>query len=211
MSKKNFVSFGDSETLLSEVGSALRKRATSFVGSTQEWESLSPTDKAKYEVVFINDDTIPNVVRGDVVKGYYKQSDGKFYVESTYTTEVTPKVGSLFLELSTFHVYMYDSINHLYVDISHQNVESDTTSVSGASFYKNGNNCQITFNSCIAASIPPEYRPVESKYLGFVLNDNSKNPVLIYATADGNVTVQEIGTANVLSTYSLYGTLTYVH
>ena len=90
-------------------------------------------------------------------------------------------------------------------------VVSDTTSVSGVSCYRNGAVKQITFSGCTAAAIPNGFRPTANKYLGLAFDDSSKNPVLIYAESDGTVTVQEIGTADVLTTYSLYGTFTYMY
>jgi hypothetical protein len=37
----------------------------------------------------------------DIVEGYYKESDGKFYKESTYTTEITGESGKIYLSLDT--------------------------------------------------------------------------------------------------------------
>lgn len=210
MSEKNFVSYGDSEALLSEVGAALSKRATTFIGSEQEWNALSDANKAKYSVVMIDDDYVEDAPDG-IVKGYYNTTDGKFYKESAYTTEWAAATGYLYLELSTFRVYMYDSAHTAYVDISRDVIVSDTTSVSGVQCYKNGVNKQITFSACTDASIPSGYRPDAAKYLGLAFDDETKAPVLIYAATDGSITVQEMTTANVLSTYSLYGTLTYMN
>lgn len=85
------------------------------------------------------------------------------------------------------------------------------SSVSGVTCYGVGALKQVTFSNCSAASIPSGFRPVSSKYLGLVFDDTSKEPVLIYAGADGSVTVQEMGTAQVLSSYALYGTLTFMY
>lgn len=49
------------------------------------------------------------------VKGYYKTADGKFYEESTYTTEITPDASLLYLDLSTENLYDCDGTNYTLV------------------------------------------------------------------------------------------------
>ena len=49
------------------------------------------------------------------VKGYYKTADGKFYEESTYTTEITPDASLLYLDLSTEKLYDCDGTNYTLV------------------------------------------------------------------------------------------------
>lgn len=50
------------------------------------------------------------------IKAYYNSTDGKFYKESTYATEITPDADSLYLDLSTENLYdcngsVYTKIN----------------------------------------------------------------------------------------------------
>ena len=85
------------------------------------------------------------------------------------------------------------------------------TSVGGVMCHRVGALKQVTFSNCTAAFIPNGFRPVSNKYLGLAFDDSSKNPVLIYAETNGNVTVQEMGTAQVLSSYALYGTLVFMY
>jgi len=56
MSKKNFVSCGDAETLFAQVGSEFNKRPTAFVGTKAAWDALSVAEKSKYTIVVITDD-----------------------------------------------------------------------------------------------------------------------------------------------------------
>lgn len=43
----------------------------------------------------------------DVIEGYYKKADGKFYEESTYTTEITGESGKIYTDLSTNTTYRW--------------------------------------------------------------------------------------------------------
>ena len=45
---------------------------------------------------------------GGAIKAYYNSTDGKFYKESTYATEITPDADSLYLDLSTENLYDCD-------------------------------------------------------------------------------------------------------
>ena len=45
---------------------------------------------------------------GGTIEGYYNESDGKFYEESTYTTEITGAAGYLYVDLATNTTYRYD-------------------------------------------------------------------------------------------------------
>lgn len=88
---------------------------------------------------------------------------------------------------------------------------SNETAVAGLQCYKSGVVKQITFAGCTAASIPDGFRPTTNKYLGVAFDDDSKAFVLIFAGNDGTITVQAMGTASILSTYTLYGTFTYMY
>lgn len=50
------------------------------------------------------------------IKGYYNTTDGKFYEESTYTTEITPDATLLYLDLSTENLYDYDGSAYTRID-----------------------------------------------------------------------------------------------
>lgn len=41
----------------------------------------------------------------DVIEGYYKEADGKFYEESTYITEIPGEAGKIYVDLSTEKSY----------------------------------------------------------------------------------------------------------
>lgn len=191
--------------------SELQKYNTSFVGTTGEWASLSTAQKAQYQIVCFTDDTNQNGEGGRVIPGYYYPTNDKFYKESAHTTEIPGAVGYIYFDEATYRLFTYDSANSRYVECCTNVISGDLTSVSGVQCYKNGVNNQITFNGCEAASIPAGFRPGSAKYLGLVFDDTSKAPVLIYAETDGSVAVQEMSTANVLSSYKLYGTLTFMY
>jgi hypothetical protein len=48
---------------------------------------------------------------GGTVEGYLNPTNGKFYEESTYTTEITGEAGKLYVTLDTDKTYRYDSTN----------------------------------------------------------------------------------------------------
>ena len=43
----------------------------------------------------------------DVIEGYYKAADGKFYEEDTYTTEITPEGGKIYVDLTSSKTYRW--------------------------------------------------------------------------------------------------------
>ena len=52
---------------------------------------------------------------GGEVFGYLNPSDGKFYEESTYITEITPSADKVYIALDTNYIYRYDTTNTEYV------------------------------------------------------------------------------------------------
>ena len=78
---------------------------TSWTGTRAEWDALSSDEQAKYEIVNFTDDFVPT---GDasVVAGYYY--NGKFYEESTHTTEITGLEGFIYIDLTEQKLYLYD-------------------------------------------------------------------------------------------------------
>lgn len=49
----------------------------------------------------------------DVIEGYYNSTDGKFYEESTYTTEITPEAGKIYIDLSTNKSYRWGGTTYV--------------------------------------------------------------------------------------------------
>ena len=50
--------------------------------------------------------------------GYYNEQDGKFYKESTFTTEITILASRLvYVDLATNYIYRYDDLNSKFVQI----------------------------------------------------------------------------------------------
>ena len=61
MSDKQFMSYGDSETLFTEVGEQLSQRPRIFNGTLDEYEALSATEQAKYGYVASPDDVSEDI------------------------------------------------------------------------------------------------------------------------------------------------------
>lgn len=78
---------------------------TSWTGTQNEWNALSSDEQAKYEIVNFTDDFVPTGGAG-VVAGYYY--NGKFYEESTHTTEITGLEGFIYIDLTEQKLYLYD-------------------------------------------------------------------------------------------------------
>ena len=62
----------------------------------------------------------------DVIEGYYNTTDGKFYEESTYTTEITPESGKIYVDLSTDKTYRWGG--SAYAEISESLALGETSS-----------------------------------------------------------------------------------
>lgn len=58
MSEKNFVAYGDAESILTGYASRIKQSPTTFVGTQAQWNALSSSQKAEYELVDITDDSL---------------------------------------------------------------------------------------------------------------------------------------------------------
>lgn len=56
MSEKNFVAYGDAESILTGYANRIKQSPTTFVGTQAQWDALSSSQKAEYELVDITDD-----------------------------------------------------------------------------------------------------------------------------------------------------------
>ena len=64
----------------------------------------------------------------DVINGYYNTTDGKFYEDSTYTTEIVGEVGKIYISIDTNIQYRWDNISipNKFVTIS-SSIDIDNT------------------------------------------------------------------------------------
>ena len=61
MSEKNFVAYGDAESILTGYANRIKQSPSTFVGTQAQWNALSSSQKAEYELVDITDDSLsPN-------------------------------------------------------------------------------------------------------------------------------------------------------
>lgn len=60
-------------------------------------------------IIFIRVDEV--VGEDDVINGYYYTTDGKFYEDSTYTTEITGETGKIYISIDTNIQYRWDNIS----------------------------------------------------------------------------------------------------
>lgn len=89
----NLVTSGAVYTALSD------KVDTSDVGAANGVAELDATGK-------VPSSQLPSYV-DDVVEGYYNTTDGKFYEEATYTTEIVGEASKIYLDLSTNTCYRW--------------------------------------------------------------------------------------------------------
>lgn len=59
--------------------------------------------------IFIRVDEV--VGEDDVINGYYNTTDGKFYEDSAYTTEITGETGKIYISIDTNIQYRWDNIS----------------------------------------------------------------------------------------------------
>ena len=67
----------------------------------------------------------------DIIEGYYNTTDGKFYKESTYTTEITPETGKIYVDLSTNKTYRWGGTEYVEISESLALGETDSTAYRG--------------------------------------------------------------------------------
>lgn len=58
MSEKNFMAYGDAESVLTGYANRIKQSPTTFVGTQAQWNALSSSQKAEYELVDITDDSL---------------------------------------------------------------------------------------------------------------------------------------------------------
>ena len=58
MSEKNFMAYGDAESILTGYANRIKQSPTTFVGTQAQWNALSSSQKAEYELVDITDDSL---------------------------------------------------------------------------------------------------------------------------------------------------------
>ena len=68
----------------------------------------------------------------NVVEGYYNETDGKFYEESTYTTEIVGADKTLYISLDTNLLYRFDGTDFVVLSAQGQTVQVDTMPTASA-------------------------------------------------------------------------------
>ena len=92
---------GTSCSTLDEVVTALntKKLNLSLKGAANGVAELDANGK-------VPSSQLPSYV-DDVIEGYYNETDGKFYEESTYTTEITGEAGKIYISRDTAKTYRW--------------------------------------------------------------------------------------------------------
>ena len=81
-----------------------------------EYQALTPQEKLNGTTYYISD------AGGDgstsIREGYYNSTDGKFYEESTYQTEIQGQTETIYVDLNTNQLYIYQSSTTSFVAVS---------------------------------------------------------------------------------------------
>lgn len=67
----------------------------------------------------------------DVIEGYYKTADGKFYEESTYETEIIPEASKIYIDLTTDTTYRWGGSTYVAIGSSLALGETSSTAYRG--------------------------------------------------------------------------------
>lgn len=79
-----------------------------------EYDALPTAVKMNGTIYFVTDaESLTNII-----EGYYNETDGKFYEESTYTTEITGRAGTIYISLDTNIEYRYDTTNSEFIQVA---------------------------------------------------------------------------------------------
>lgn len=68
-------------------------------------------------IIFKNNDIPTTYLISNSIEGYLNTTDGKFYKESSYTTEIAGAATVLYLDKATNKLYRYNESNHQYIAI----------------------------------------------------------------------------------------------
>ena len=96
----------DEWILISTADVDLTDYETSWTGTTTDWALLDPTEQAKYSIVNFTDDYTESGDVTGIVAGYYY--DGKFYEDSSHTTEISGLEGYIYIDLDGEKLYLYN-------------------------------------------------------------------------------------------------------
>lgn len=115
MSDKNFMAYGDAESVLTGYANAIKSKPTIFYGTLAQWTALPAADKAKYDYTSISDD-------GDEVKE--KVNNIVLITPSTNTGGLNIKLKNALLgltnrQLRDVKMYIYDNYTEQ-PDVSYQ-------------------------------------------------------------------------------------------
>lgn len=115
MSKKNFIDYDDARGLVTKIKTELNKKPNVVAITQAQYDLLTSEQKHNGTLYFItdyHDNGTPNFI----VKGYYNSTDGKFYNEALFTTEITNKNADyLYIDLGSNKIYCYDTTNGFYM------------------------------------------------------------------------------------------------
>jgi len=119
---KNFVDYDDITAITRKLKNELDKKAVVIPITQEEYDQLSPAEQNNGTIYFITNyngtsGTNNNIVN-NIVRGYYRTTDGKIYNEPGFTTEVVKSANYLYIDLGSNDLYIYDTTNGKYILVS---------------------------------------------------------------------------------------------
>lgn len=88
----------------------------------------------------------------DVIEGYYKTADGKFYEDSSYTTEITGEIGKIYVDLSTDRTYRWSGTVFVEIAATPTILTSTLTAGSTSVTFTDGVIASATFINIMTSS-----------------------------------------------------------
>lgn len=119
-------------------------------------------------------------IGGGSIEGYYNTTDGKFYEESTYETEITGATGKIYVDLTSNSMYRWDGSQ--YVSISSSGIEVISAEELARMWKDNG------FLTMSVEGSPVDFDTTYTVDLygeDFIVNTNSGN--ITVSSSDSNV------------------------
>lgn len=110
-------------------------RVTAIENSVGANNGIAPLDSTGR----VPSSNLPSYV-DDVIEGYYKVADGKFYKESTYTTEITPESGKIYVSIDTNKEYRWGGSTYVEIASALALGETQGTAYEGSKGKANADN-----------------------------------------------------------------------
>lgn len=146
------------------------------------------------EYGYVKTSQLPGFV-DDIIEGYYNSIDGKFYTTESYTSEIIPEGGKIYVSLDSNKTYRWSSSS--YVVISETIALGETSSTAFAGDKGKANSEAITtLQTSILNKLDKTMNlsDVQNRQIAVdnLLNASSNAEKFVYVNSNGNVDFAEL-------------------